>query len=101
MRYCLWKSIGNHHIPTTDKLHFKFVLNKTTKCNYAKNVGAPCYNASCLQYRTILINRVVISGIENKSLRNLFFFKHISLSFEEFYIDLHTTKSDLYDNRKR
>ena len=26
MRYCLWKSIKNHHISTTDKLLFKFVL---------------------------------------------------------------------------
>ena len=41
MRYCLWKSIGNHHIPTTDKLLFKFVLNKTTKCNYAKMLVFP------------------------------------------------------------
>ena len=40
MRYCLWKSIGNHHISTTDKLLFKFVLNKTTKCNYAKKTLA-------------------------------------------------------------
>ena len=36
MRYCLWKSIKNHHISTTDKLLFKFVLNKTMKCNYVK-----------------------------------------------------------------
>ena len=36
MRYCLWKSIKNHHISTTDKLLFKYVVNKTRKYNYAK-----------------------------------------------------------------
>ena len=41
MRYCLWKSIKNHHISTTDKLLFKFVLNKTMQCNYAKMLTIP------------------------------------------------------------
>ena len=36
MRYCLWKSNKNHHISTTNKLLFIFVLNKTMKCNYVK-----------------------------------------------------------------
>ena len=36
MRYCLWKSIKNHHISTTDKLLFKYVVNKTMKYNYVK-----------------------------------------------------------------
>lgn len=41
MRYCLWKSIKNHHISTTDKPLFKFVLNKTMKCNYVKILTLP------------------------------------------------------------
>ena len=41
MRYCLWKSIKNHHISKTDKLLFKFVLNKTMKCNYVKMLTLP------------------------------------------------------------
>ena len=41
MRYCLWKSIKNHHISTTDKLLFKYVVNKTTKCNYTKMLAFP------------------------------------------------------------
>ena len=31
MRYCLWKSIKNHHISTTNKQLFKYVVNKTMK----------------------------------------------------------------------
>ena len=31
----------NHHISTTNKLLFKFVLNKTTKCNYTKMLAFP------------------------------------------------------------
>jgi hypothetical protein len=66
MRYCLWKSIGNHHIPTTDSyfLNLYLINDEVQLCK--KNVGAPYYDSSCLQYRTILINRVVISSIENK-----------------------------------
>ena len=41
MRYCLWKSIKNHHISTTDKLLFKYVVNKTMKYNYAKMLTLP------------------------------------------------------------
>ena len=31
----------NHHISTTDKLLFEFVLNKTMKCNYVKMLTIP------------------------------------------------------------
>ena len=74
MRYCLWKSIENHHIPTTDSYFLNlYLINDEVQLCKKKNVGAPCYNASCLQYRTILINRVVISSIGNKTLRNRIF----------------------------
>ena len=32
----MWKSIKNLHISTTDKLLFKYVVNKTMRYNYAK-----------------------------------------------------------------
>ena len=41
MLYCLWKSIKIHHISTTNKLLFIFVLNKTMKCNYVKMLTLP------------------------------------------------------------
>ena len=73
MRYCLWKSIKNHHIPTTDKLLFKFILNKTMKCNYVKKLALFYHDASCLQSYTVLIDRVIMRDTENKTPPNLIF----------------------------
>ena len=71
MRYCLWKSIKNHHISTTDKLLFKFVLNKTMKYNYAKMLAF--YIMMRYSYNIVLINRVERVALKIKLCEIAFF----------------------------
>ena len=41
MRYCLWKSIGNHHIPTTDSyfLNLYLINDEVQLCKKKKTLA--------------------------------------------------------------